>query len=105
MPGASGCENGCQHNDIRQLDHMRTIAGEKLKRLSKEEFVPFVWDFSKNILKAPQDNHGNTECYWRGVYFIQETNWTNAISPSVQGFDESTLRNDYAAGKFLCPKE
>jgi RHS repeat-associated protein len=102
MPDVVGCDssNGCQHNDIRQLQHMKNAAG-KLKDLAKEEFAPFVWAFSKVYLKAPQDLHGNTECYWRGVYFIPDTNWNFAIyQPDPQ---TNPIGQDYADGKFLCP--
>lgn len=76
------------------------VTGE-LKDLAMEVFVLFVWDYSKNVIQAPQENKGNTECYWRGVYFIPEKNFTHAVTQPDQQAED--IKVDYQNGKFLCP--
>ena len=101
MQGVRGCESGegCQHNDIRERPNFEAESGE-LKSFRMEELIGFIWDYSKNVLQAPQDEKGNTECYWRGIYFFSNSHFNTAqirsqLTPSHE---------DYMKERFLCPK-
>ena len=115
MPGVFGCDTGegCQHNDIRQLQHMMDAEG-MLQGMEIDEFIPFYNEYYANFY--PVKNNQSLECYWRGVYFIPESNFTHAYSsPDAQDWpdpdnlhamddgDSDTFADDYANGKFLCP--
>jgi hypothetical protein len=99
IPNVDGCTDGCQVNDIRERSHF-IEASDNLQNLSQEEeqLIPFRWEYAASI-NAPIDTAGNTDCYWRAVYYFSESNFTFAMTRTQQ-YPE---HKDYYDGKFLCP--
>ena len=98
--GVKGCADGrgCQVPDIRERPHFEETSGA-LNTMGQEELIPFLWEYSKNFRHAALDSQGNSECYWRGVYFFSETNFGAALTRSQSLYPTD---DEYAAGKLLC---
>ena len=100
MPGVTGCETGCQVNDIRERPHWETTAGG-LKQFRIEERIPIKWEYALIWIKAPHDAQGNTDCYWRGIYFFTDTNFTSALNRT----QKAPTWQDYYDGNFMCSNQ
>ena len=96
-----GCENGCQINDIRERPHWEVTAGALKDYRVEDQLFPFQWEYALRWKNAAHDAANNTDCYWRGVYFFTDTNFTSALTRKESLYPS---KEDYTSGVFLCPK-
>ena len=103
MNEIAGCSTGigCQVNDIRQRDNWIALTGS-LNRFVDDQRDGFMQPWAVS-LGAKTDPKGNTDCWWRGLYFFTESNFNKAKTrvPDAE-YQYEKIKSDYQNGKFLC---